>query len=711
MTPSKHSYLSVENRWNAAEAKDAVIKYAAQGEDLALRVYSARLIGGDPGLVLHGGGNASVKTTRPDVTGDPVEVLCVKGSGWDMGTIEPPGFPAVRLAPLLKMRQLKSLSDAAMVNALRGNLLDSSAPNPSVEALVHAFLPYKFVDHTHADAVVALVDQPDPQALCKEVFGGKLAVLPFVFPGFPLAGQVMDLLDKHPGVEGVVLVNHGLFTFGTTAEESYQRHIQYVNMAAARLEDATRKTKAKPEFTPRKGLPQPPAGDTPQGRGKLAQLMPLLRGALASETPHTQGGWQRWILHHRQGEDLLAFANGQGLEDYARRGVATPDHVIRTKNRPLVLPPLPEGDDLGEWAGQVRQAVRNYREEYDRYFLAHQGRSPGLKILDPNPRVIWVPGAGLFTAAASLKEARISADLAEHTVAIIRSAEALGRYTPLNEAEIFDMEYWSLEQAKLGKGKEAPLARQVVIVTGAGSGIGLATALAFARQGAHLVIGDLFEDRLVEAQRIIEQAGGQVVSVAGDISRPDVQTALVETAALTYGGLDILVSNAGRVWQGAMADVDDQTLRESFEVNFFSHQGMAAHAVHLMLSQGTGGHLLFNASKSAFNPGPQLGPYTLPKAAVVALMKQYALDYGGDSIRSNAINADRINTRLFGDGVLETRSKARGLSVSDYLAGNLLKQEVLASDVADGFVHLALSEKTTGTVLPVDGGNIAASPR
>jgi len=699
----------MENRWNDGEASRVVEGYLARGvaEELALRVYSSRLIGADPALVLHGGGNTSVKGKAKDALGQPVPVLYVKGSGWDLATIEPEGFPAVRLEPLLALRRVQAFSDEQMVNALRANLLDASAPNPSVEALLHAFLPHRFVDHTHADAILALVDQPDPEARCRTVFGDKLAVLPFVFPGFPLAGIAAAAFEKRPDVEGIVLVKHGLFTFGETARESYDRMIRHVDAA----ERALARAEGAPSRAGKAALSPPAAGLHSPTPAELAELAPIVRGALAEPAPAWSGGFRRMVLHFRTSPRIRAFVDGEGLPDYGQRGVITPDHIIRTKNLPLILPPFRPGG-VDAFARDLRERVARYQQAYHDYFrlgVKHSGQDK--KELDALPRVVLLPGAGLWGAGATEKDARIAADLAEHTADTILKAECFGSYTPLGPLELFQMEYWSLEQAKLGKGAEKALARQVALVTGAASGIGLATALELARHGAHLVLLDLDEARLQAAAAQAQSSGVGVLALAVDVTDGAAVRDAVRRAVLRFGGLDLAVSNAGKVWQGPMAECSEKDLRASFELNFFAQHSVAAAAVEVFKRQGTGGQLLFNASKSAFNPGPELGPYTVPKAAVVALMKQYALDYGALGIRSNAVNADRVPTNLFGAGVLEQRAAKRGVSVEEYLSGNLLHKAVLPEHVAQAFVHLALSERTTGTVLPVDGGNIAAAPR
>jgi len=322
--------------------------------------------------------------------------------------------------------------------------------------------------------------------------------------------------------------------------------------------------------------------------------------------------------------------------------------------------------------------------------------------------VILVPGIGLFGLGASAKDAAIAADIAENTIEVVSAAEAMSRYESIPEEDQFDVEYWSLEQAKLGKAAEKPLARQVALITGGGSGIGAATAKAMAKQGAEVAILDRDE---AAAKTIARQIGGAAFGLGCDVTdAPAVRRAFAAVAE-KFGGVDIVVSNAGAAWQGRIGDVDDKLLRQSFELNFFAHQSVAQNAVRIMKAQGTGGCLLFNTSKQAVNPGKDFGPYGLPKAATLFLVKQYALDHGKDGIRANAVNADRIRTGLLTDDMVAARAKARGLSEADYMSGNLLGREVTAEDVADAFVFLALAKKTTAAIVTVDGGNIEASLR
>ena len=384
----------------------------------------------------------------------------------------------------------------------------------------------------------------------------------------------------------------------------------------------------------------------------------------------------------------------------------TPDHSIRTKPVPLIVP-APAAGDLAGFAAAAKQAFDAFAKAYHGYFARQNAGQANPRIeLDPIPRVILVPGVGLFGLGNSAEAAMIAADLAETAVAVTTDAEAVGAFRSIDEPEMFEIEYWSLEQAKLGKAAEKPLARQIAVVTGGASGIGAATAAALRAQGAEVAV----VDRDGAAATATAEGIG-ALAVACDVTDPGAVGAAFDTVCEMFGGVDILVSNAGAAWQGRIGEVDDAILRQSFELNFFGHQNVAKAAVAVMRAQGTGGCLLFNTSKQAVNPGKDFGPYGLPKAATLFLMRQYALDYGSDGIRANAVNADRVRSGLLTDDMVKARAAARGLSEADYMGGNLLGREVTAADVADAFVALALARSSTGAVLTVDGGNIAAALR
>ncbi len=684
----------MQSAWIDRDADAALACYASLGRDLALRVYTTRLLGKDPRLVLHGGGNTSVKTRVADLNGDVVDVLCVKGSGWDMGAIEPAGLPAVRLAPLSKLRARQMLADEEMVRLQRANLIDPAAPNPSVETLLHAFIPHKFIDHTHSTAVLALTDQPDGEALCREVYGARVGYVPYLMPGFCLAKAAAEVFDADPSVEGLILVKHGIFSFGADARESYERMIALVTSAEERL--ARNRKRA---FVSAK-LPARPA--------RVADVAPVVRGACSLPESKIDGAWRRFVLDFRGSDAVINFVNGVEVARYGQAGVVTPDHNIRIKNWPLVVA-APEDGALDVFRASVRTAVAAFGDRYQSYFTANNARVGGIKtMLDPMPRVVLVPGVGLFGLGRSKKEAKIAADLAEAAIATITDAEAVGRFEPLPESDLFDVEYWSLEQAKLGNAKELPLAGQVAVITGAAGAIGFATAKAFAAAGAEVALLDVDE---AAAQAKASAIGGAAIGLRCDVT--DVASVRDAFAAVSsaFGGVDIAVSNAGAAWQGRIGEVDEAVLRESFELNFYGHQRVAQAAVKIMRAQGTGGCLLFNVSKQAVNPGPDFGPYGLPKAATLFLVRQYALEYGSEGIRANAVNADRIRSGLLTQEMIASRSKLRGVSEQDYMRGNLLGREVAAEDVAQAFLAQALALKTTADVTTVDGGNIAAALR
>jgi rhamnose utilization protein RhaD (predicted bifunctional aldolase and dehydrogenase)/NAD(P)-dependent dehydrogenase (short-subunit alcohol dehydrogenase family) len=686
----------MHSRWSDRDAETLVERYARDGvgRDLALRVYTTRLLGQDPKLVLHGGGNSSVKTRMRDLNGDEVEAICVKGSGWDMATIEPAGLPAVRLEPLRRLRTKNALADEEMVRIQRANLLDPNAPNPSVETLLHAFLPHKFVDHTHSTAALSLVDQPNGAELAAEVYDGRMGIVPYLMPGFGLARVAAEIFQAAPKAVGLILLKHGIFTFGASAREAYERMIEMVTLAEDRLQRGRKKVFPSISLPPRVAA--------------YFEIAPIVRGACSLKDAKTEGAWRRLILEFRSNAAIQNFVNGAEVARYSQAGVVTPDHTIRTKNRPLVLPAPPDGG-LGEFKKAAAGAVRAFIEHYQAYFDRNNARYKGAKrMLDPLPRVALIPGLGMIGLGRSKKEARVAADLAAAAIETITDAEAIGRFESIAEAEMFDCEYWSLEQAKLGKQPEKPLAGQIAAITGAGGTIGGATARAFTEAGAEVALLDIDE---AAAREVAGKIGGPALAVSCDVTDPASVRAAFDKVAEAFGGVDIAVSNAGAAWQGRIGEVDEEILRKSFELNFYGHQRVAQNAVRIMLAQGTGGCLLFNVSKQAVNPGANFGPYGAPKAATLHLVRQYALDYGADGIRSNAVNADRIRSGLLTDAFIAERATARGVSEQDYMSGNLLRREVTAEDVAQAFLHQALALKTTADVTTVDGGNIAAAMR
>jgi rhamnose utilization protein RhaD (predicted bifunctional aldolase and dehydrogenase)/NAD(P)-dependent dehydrogenase (short-subunit alcohol dehydrogenase family) len=684
----------MKSKWVEADAAECVTCGAKAGiePDLALRVYSTRLLGSDPKLVLHGGGNTSLKTRARDVLGEEIEVLRIKASGADMAAIEPEGLPAVRLVPLRDLRALEAVADEKLVAIERANLIDPAAPNPSVEVMLHAFLPHKFVDHTHAGAVLSVIDQPDGEKKCTEAFGGRLAFVPYLMPGFGLAKKAIEVFERSRPSDGLILSKHGIVTFGDSAREAYERMIEMVTLA----EDFIAR-KAKPRIIVTLSHESEP----------VAAVAPIVRGACSQKDQKVEGVWRRLVLDFRGSADVVSALQSD-LSRLSQGGVVTPDHAIRTKNWPLVLAHADTGK-LDDFAQATREAAHAFISHYHDYFARENKRVGGGKQeLDPLPRIALVPGLGLFGLGRTKRDAIIAADIAEEWITVVGDAERIGRFEAISEADMFECEYWPLEQAKLGARKEPPLAGQIVAITGAAGAIGAATAGAFAGAGAEVALLDV---NLAAARERAKLVGGSPLALACDVTDGRSVRAAFEQIAAHFGGVDIVVSNAGAAWQGRIGEVDEDILHRSFELNFYGHQRVAQGAVRIMLAQGTGGCLLFNVSKQAVNPGPNFGPYGLPKAALLALMRQYALDYGADGIRANAVNADRIRSGLLTEDMIASRAKARGLSEKDYMSGNLLSREVTAEDVAQAFLHQALALKTTADVTTVDGGNIAAAMR
>jgi len=687
-----------ENKWIDADAQ--AFETAAGGEEadrlLALRVYTSRLIGSDPDLVMHGGGNTSVKVTRPDLYGTPRDILHVKGSGWDLDTIEAPGLPGVRMDGLLPLRDLDALSDEDMVNVQRANLIDTAAPNPSVETLLHAYLPHRYVDHTHATAFLVLANLPDADRIIAELFNGRLAVVPYILPGFGLARAAADAFAAQPDCEGLVLLNHGHFTFGATARESYDRVIDHTNLVeeflAARTGRAARATTVLRDRTaPDKALAE--------------SVLPVLRGAVARVRGAHHGGAPRPVVADlRAGTEIAAFLATADLDALADRGPGSPDHVLRTKGRALVL----RRADLAAGGDAITAKVADFADTYRAYFDEQNARVGGIKTLvEPHPALIWIEGVGIVGLGKTAAAAAAIADIGEQTAEVMTTGEAAGGFRPIGHADVFDAEYWSLEQAKLARGRDAPFTGQVVAITGGAGTIGRAIAAAFAAQGATVALIDRDGDACSAAAAGLKPAH----PVTADLAEPGAAATAIGDVVRRFGGIDIVVSNAGYAPAGDILTMDEAAIRASFEVNFFAHLAMARAAAAVMSAQGTGGQMLFNVSKQAVNPGKGFGAYGLPKAATFFLVRQLALELGGAGIRVNGVNADRIRSGLLDDAFIGSRAAARGVSPEVYMAGNLLQAEVEARHVGDAFVALARSERTTAHVMTVDGGNIEAALR
>ncbi len=677
----------IVNRWQDAAAlamQDAAGADPVQRE-LALRVYTSQIIGQDPDLVMHGGGNTSMKQDMRDVFGDLMPVIHIKGSGWDLGTIKAAGLAAVRMDALLRLRRLPALSDEDMVNIQRSALIDSASPNPSVETLLHAWLPQKYVDHTHATPFLALANLPEVHAATREIFGNRLGFVPYIMPGFALAKKAAEVFEDDPAVEGLLLINHGHFAWGPDAKSSYDRLIAHTNEVEAWLADR------RPE--PLRAVAALPKID-------IAAILPSLRGAIAA-----QGGGLS-VFDLRDTDEAIGFQQRPDVADLATRGVATPDHVIRTKGHPLHL----DRATIAGGPAAVTAAVEAFVTRYKAYFDRQAPRFGGAKtLLAPTPGLVWIEGAGIMGVGSDAAAARIAGDIGEQTIRVMRDGQAAGGFRPIDEADMFDCEYWSLEQAKLGRGKPPALRGQIVLITGGAGAIGFATAQAFAAQGAAVFLVDRDQAALDAALTMLGPDHG---GVACDITEAGAPAQAVAACVHRFGGIDVLTSNAGAALQGDIATLPDATLRKSFELNFFAHHAFAQAVVAVFRAQGNrAGQILFNVSKQAVNPGKGFAAYGLPKATTFFLLRQLALELGAEGIRVNGINADRIRSGLLTDAMIASRAQARKVDQATYMAGNLLGREVEARHVADAFVMLARAERTTAHVMTVDGGNIEAALR
>ncbi|OHC64702.1 MAG: short-chain dehydrogenase [Rhodocyclales bacterium GWA2_65_19] len=651
----------MENLWNDIEAGKH------QGI-LAERVYSSRLLGANPNLVLHGGGNTSVKGTWKNIFGEDEATLFVKGSGSDLATIEAKDFVPVRLDAMLKLSRLERLSDMEMARELKLATLDPNAPAPSVEAILHALIPHRFVDHTHADAIVTITNTPDGEARIRALFGDEVIVLPYVMPGFDLAKLCAEVFPAQatPHTIGMVLMNHGIFSFGDSAQQAYERMIALVGRAEDYLD------KNAP-------LPQAPAIVPDADWAAL----PGLRKQVSDVAGFPL------LLRSNSDSATLAFARRSDIAAIAQRGPATPDHIIRTKRLPL----------LGRDAAAYAQA-------YKEYFGNNSASAKvPLTMLDAAPRVILDPAFGLLGAGRSARDAQIVEDIYLHTRDIIQRAELLGGYRALGEAPLFSMEYWDLEQAKLKKaGAPKAFAGEVALVTGAASGIGKACVQAFLNRGAAVVGVDI--NPAVESLYV---GRADYLGIAADLTAPDAIRAMLEQTIRHYGGLDMLVLNAG-IFPGGrkISALPDAEWRKVMAINLDSNLALMREAHPLLKSAPRYGRVVVIGSKNVPAPGPGAAAYSASKAALTQLARVAALEWGADAIRINLLHPNAVfDTGIWTPEVLAQRAAHYGMSVDDYKRNNVLREEVTSKDVAELAAEMCgtLFAKITGAQLPIDGGN------
>ncbi len=652
----------MDNLWSDSEA-------AAFDGPLGGCVYGSRLLGGDPNLVLHGGGNTSVKAPFGDITGRMIDALYVKGSGWDLATIEAGGFTPLPLDRLHDLLALERLSDPDMMRELAAARLDPGAPQPSVETLLHAFLPHRAVQHSHADVIVTLTNLADGEARVREALGNEVLVVPYVMPGFDLARAVVEVWGDDRGkASGIVLLNHGLFTFGATTRTAYDRHIRLITAAERWLDEHA----PQPDPDPKKSLP-------PACPRDLADLRYRISKAAG----------QPMIMERHADPTAARFVARSDLESLATRGPLTPDHVIRTKRLPMV------GID-----------VDGYVERYRRYFKEnqHRGRTE-LTMLDPAPRVVVDPALGLLTVGETAKASRVASDIYHHTMSVLeRSEDHLGGYQALGAGDLFEVEYWDLEQAKLRRAGSPPkFAGMVAVVTGAASGIGRACASRLLAQGCAVAGLDLDPS-------VATSFGGPAwLGIEGDVTDPKAQESALSWVAERFGGIDIVIAAAGIFGQAArIKDLDVERWRSVMAINSDAVADLLSGA-HPMLSRSpVGGRVVVIGSKNVPAPGGGAAAYSASKAAVTQLARVAALEWASDGIRVNMVHPDGVfDTALWSEKLIAERAAAYGITPDKYRTRNLLGVEVNSERVAKVVVELCgdTFATTTGAQIPIDGGS------
>jgi rhamnulose-1-phosphate aldolase/alcohol dehydrogenase len=687
----------MQSHWNDEATRDL--------DPLDLLVYASRLVGAETSLAVWGGGNTSIKLTEPDLRDRPIRVLRVKGSGSDLKSIARKDFPGVRLDDVLPLLGRDDMADQEMVDYLARCLQEPASPRPSIETLLHGFLPFEAVIHTHADAVVALTNTDRGHELIPEVFGKEAPAVPYRRPGFRLSREVADTVRDHPEARGLVLAKHGLISWGATLKEAYLATIDLVTRAEERLREAARGRRV---FAP----PQVVVPDAATRRAVATAVAPVLRGLLGRD--------RRVVLRFEDSPEVLELVTAPEAAALTQVGPATPDHTIFTKRLPCYVPLEDPASPEGVIEA-ARQAVAGFVRDYTAYFEGHRSDGSGT-LGDPYPRVLLLPGLGMVASGKDARAATIVADMYRHTAWVLRAASAVGRYVSLTPAEAFGVEFWPLELYKLTLAPpEKELARRIALVTGGAGAIGRAVARRLAREGAHVVVADVDRDGAARvADEITREAGAQrAVPVAMDVTAESAVDAGVRVAVEAYGGLDIVVSNAGIAHSAALDRMALADWERSFAVNATGHFLVTRAALRVLRAQGLGGSLVYVATKNVMAPGKDFAAYSAAKAAEAQLAKVAAIEGGPHGIRANIVNPDAVfrDSGLWSEDVRRERAKAQGIPVQAledfYRKRNLLGASVLPEDVAEAVLFLASDRaaKTTGCTLTVDGGLREAFPR
>lgn len=690
----KNKYKFVNHLWDPK-------KEAELGEDqVALFLYRSNLLGSDLRITNYGGGNTSCKTIERDpLTHEDVEVMWIKGSGGDIGTLQRSGIAGLynqRLHDLKKVYRGLEHEDE-MVALFNHCIYDLDSRAPSIDTPLHGLLPFKHIDHLHPDALIAIAAAEDSQKITKEIWGDTMGWVPWQRPGFDLGLQLEACLNNNPGIRGIVLGSHGVFTWGETSYESYINSLEVIEAASQYIEDQIAKNGSVFGGQKINSL------SSDQRKDKAAQLAPLLRGLCSSENA--------MIGHFTDDDKVLEYINSKDLERLAPMGTSCPDHFLRTKIKPLILNLAPDEDlsDDQKILDKISNSFEQYRKDYQDYYNAcKHPNSPAIR--DANPVVILYPGVGMFTFAKNKQTARVASEFYINAINVMRGAEAISQYTSLPRQEAFDIEYWLLEEAKLQRQpNEKPLSRKVALVTGSGGGIGRAIADKLIAEGANVVFTDVSEDYLKEATSAY--SSDQAIGSHCDVTQADSLAQALQKACLQFGGLDIVVHSAGLAISKSILETTESDWDLLQNVLVKGQFLLSKTASKIMKKQGLGGNIVNIASKNGLVSGPNNAGYGTAKAAQMHLSRLLAAELAKDQIRVNTVNPDGVivGSKIWEGKWAEGRAKAHGISVEQlpafYAKRNLLNKIINPEDIANGvFAFLAILDKSTGNTLNVDGG-------
>ena len=686
----------MRSRWNEAEANEL--------HGLDLLVYVSRLVGAETSLVIWGGGNTSIKTRERDHRGRDIAVLRVKGSGSDLKSVQKKHFPGVRMDDIAALLGRDEMGDEEMVSYLAHALQEPAGVRPSIETLLHGFLSAGAIVHTHADAVVSLTNNDRAHDTVEGVYGKDVIALPYRRPGFRISRDVADAIRDRPDAKALLLERHGTITWGATVREAYEGTIELISRAEAAIAERKRGRRIF-------GGARTPVREAPARRQTALTVAPRLRGLL--------GRRRRVVVTFDDAPAVTEFVSSADAPRISQIGPATPDHTIYAKRLPCFVTATGTETDA-DLATAIERSVERFVTDYTRYF--EENRFEGAQLGDPLPRVVLVPGLGMFTSGRDRRTAGIVSDIYHHTIDVLGYAEGFGTYVSLSAKDAFDVEYWPLELYKLTLAPpEKELARRIALVTGGGSGIGRAIARRLAAEGAHVVAGDVDgASARRTADDILKDVGsGRALGLEMDVTREASVRAAFEETVLAYGGLDVLVSNAGIAHSSPVVRLGLADWERSFAVNSTGHFIVAREAMRLMIAQGLGGALVFVATKNVMSPGKDFAAYSAAKAAEAQLAKVLALEGAPHAIRSNIVNPDAVfqDSKLWSEEIRRERAAAQGITVEQledfYRKRNLLGVNILPEDVAEAVLFLASdrSAKTTGCTLTVDGGVRDAFPR